>query len=136
MAARSVIRQSVVLDAPPEQLFAMYLDPKRHAAITGGPVTISRKPGSAFKAFGGALSGRTLAVEAPRLIVQSWRSTGFGKHDPDSTLILAFSAAGRNKGRIDLLHIDVPKVDFKGVTEGWKLYYWKPWRAWLARAKR
>jgi activator of HSP90 ATPase len=131
--ARSVIKQSVVLAAPADRLFAMYLDPKRHAAITdGGPVTISRKPGSAFSAFGGQLSGRTLSVVAPHLIVQSWRSTNFGKDDPDSTLILGFSAAGR-KGRVDLVHLDVPEVDFKGVSEGWKLYYWTPWRKYLAR---
>jgi len=129
---RSVIRQSVVLPAPADTLFAMYLDPKKHAAIIGGPVTISRKPNSAFRAFGGALSGRTLLVKASYLIVQSWRSTNFGKNDPDSILILGFHAAGRNRGRIDLIHLDVPKVDFKGVSAGWKLYYWKPWRKYLA----
>jgi len=130
---RGVIRQSVVLPAPAAKLFAMYLDAKKHAAFTGGgPVTISRKPNSAFKAFGGALSGRTLVVEAPYLIVQSWRSTNFGTNDPDSTLILGFHETGRNRGRIDLIHLDVPKADFMGVSEGWKLYYWKPWRKYLA----
>lgn len=131
--ARSIIRQSVVLAAPADKLFAMYLDPKRHAAITGAPVRISRKPGSAFSAFGGALSGHTLAVETPRLIVQSWRSTNFGKRDPDSILILQFSPINRSKGRITLLHFDVPDVDYDGVTKGWKLYYWSPWRKYLTR---
>ncbi len=130
---RSVIRQSVVLAAPAESLFAMYLDPRRHGAITGMPVTISRKPGSAFKAFGGSLSGHMLATVTPLLIVQSWRSTGFGKRDPDSTLVLGFTPVGKNKGHIDLLHLDVPKIDYRGVTEGWKLYYWQPWRRYLAQ---
>ncbi|MFI5001374.1 MAG: SRPBCC domain-containing protein [Reyranellales bacterium] len=132
MTARSVIKQSVVLGAPADRLFAMYLDPRRHAAITGAPVKISRTSGSPFSAFGGSLSGRTLAVVAPRLIVQSWRSTNFGTDDPDSTLILSFSSAGR-KGRIDLVQLDVPEVDYAGVSEGWKLYYWTPWRQYLAR---
>ena len=116
----------------------MYLDSKRHADITGSPVTISRRAGSAFRAFGGQLSGRTLAIEAPNLIVQSWRSTNFGKRDPDSTLILLFSAVGRDRsrGRIDLLHIDVPKIDRRGVAEGWPTYYWRPWRAYLVRRGR
>lgn len=136
MAKRSIIRQSIVLNAPAHRLFAMYLDSRHHAAITGMPVRVSRAEGSAFRAFGGALSGRTLAVDTPRLIVQSWRSTNFGVHDPDSTLILSFTPAGGNRGRIDLLHLDVPKVDYRGVNEGWKLYYWRPWRAYLARAGR
>ncbi|HTR88361.1 MAG TPA: SRPBCC domain-containing protein [Reyranella sp.] len=133
MSKRLVIRQSVVLPAMADRLCAMYLDPAKHAAITGFPVTISRKPGSLFKAFNGALSGRVLAVEAPHLIVQSWRSTSFDDDDPYSTLILSFRPAGKARGRIDLVHLDVPKGDYKGVSEGWPAYYWKPWRRYLAR---
>ena len=35
---RSIISQSVVLPAPSERLFAMYIDSAKHAAITGAPV--------------------------------------------------------------------------------------------------
>jgi hypothetical protein len=63
--------------------------------------------------------------------VQSWRSSNFRKRDGDSTLILRFTPAGR-KGRIDLVHVNVPDQDYKGVSEGWKDYYWKPWRRYLA----
>ena len=132
LVKRSIIRQSVVLPAAADRLFAMYLDPRRHAAITGGPVKISAKPGAAFRAFGGSLSGRMLAVEKPHLIVQFWRSVNFAKDDPDSVLILSFRAAGRSRGRIDLLQLDVSKGDCRGVTEGWKLHYWKPWRRLLS----
>jgi hypothetical protein len=72
-----------------------------------------------------------LSVLAPRLIVQSWRSTNFGADDPDSTLILSFEPEGGN-GRIDLIHIDVPEQDFQGVSEGWEKYYWTPWKRYLA----
>ena len=54
---RSVIKQSVLLPAPAESLYAMYLDPARHAEITGAPVTISPEPGSEFRAFEGRISG-------------------------------------------------------------------------------
>ena len=74
---RSIIRQSVRLAAPAEALFAAYLDPRRHAAITGSPVVISKKLGSRFSAFKGALSGTMLTVVEPTLIVQSWRSSAF-----------------------------------------------------------
>lgn len=124
---RSVIRQSVVLPAPAEALFAMYLNPETHAAITGAPAEISAEPGTPFSAWDGGLSGTTLAVVAPRLIVQSWRSDNFAEDDPDSTLILTFTDEGA-QGRIDLVHLDVPEQDFAGVEEGWTLYYWEPWR--------
>jgi activator of HSP90 ATPase len=127
---RNVITQTVVLDAASERLFAMYLDPETHAAITGAPVTISRQAGTEFQAFGGVLTGTMLAVYEPRLIIQSWRSSQFRPDDADSTLILSFQTDPIG-GQIDLIHLDVPDHDLVGVTEGWEKYYWTPWRRYL-----
>lgn len=127
---RSIIYQSVTLPARAEALFDMYLDPARHAAITGQPVIISEQSGSDFRAFGDMLSGTMLMVVRPRLIVQSWRSAIFNSEDPDSTLILSF-APKDDEGQIDLVHLDVPDHDYDGVTEGWEKFYWTPWREYL-----
>jgi len=132
---RSVIKQSVLLPAPAETLFASYLDPARHAAITGGAVTIAAAPGSVFSAFDGVLRGTMLAVLPPRLIVQAWRSAKFHDDDPDSTLVLSFVPEG-DQGRIDLVHLDVPDHDYQGVNEGWELFYWTPWRRFLVQGER
>jgi uncharacterized protein YndB with AHSA1/START domain len=132
---RSVIRQSVVLPARAERLFAMYVDPTAHAAFTGMPVTIGPQEGAEFSAFGGQLSGRILSTLPPRLIVQAWRSTKFYPDDPDSTLILLFTPDEQNseQGRIELVHLDVPEQDYAGVSEGWQKYYWGPWQDyWIA----
>ena len=130
---RSVIQASIVLPAPAEALYASYLDPRIHEAITGAPVIISAEPGSPFSAFGGSLSGSMIAAVPSRLIVQSWRSVNFNSGDPDSTLILSFIPEGE-QGRIDLVHIDVPEVDYLGVTDGWEKFYWMPWRRYLAES--
>lgn len=127
-----IVRQSLTLPAAPKALYAAYLSPRVHGAITGGKVAISARPGSKFRAFGGALTGRMLQTVPGRLIVQAWRSTAFRKGDADSTLILRFSGKGR-RGRIDLVHVNVPDHDYRGVNQGWKNYYWKPWRKYLAR---
>ena len=133
---RSIIKDSVVLPATAEALYKAYMDPKQHAAITGGgPVKISAKAGSKFSVWDGGISGTTLAAIPSRLVVQSWRSTNFNDGDPDSTLILSFVPEGKN-GRIDLVHLDVPEVDYRGVTEGWKAFYWDPWREYLAKGAR
>lgn len=123
---------AVDLPCPPARLYAMYLNPKLHAAFTGAPVKIAARAGAPFEAFGGAISGTILQVIAKRLIVQSWRSTQFAKRDMDSTLILAFSAQGKG-GRIELTHVNVADSDFGGVSEGWSKYYFVPWRAYLKR---
>ena len=127
---RSTIYQTVTLPAPAEALFEMYVDPAAHAAFTGQPVVIAEESGSEFSAFGGVLSGTVLQVVRPRLIVQSWRSVNFGADDADSTLVLSFSDDG-DEGRIDPVHLDVPQVDFDGVTRGWETHYWTPWREYL-----
>jgi len=109
----------------------MYINPSTHQAITGPHVEISDKRGSEFKAFDGALTGTILEVIRPRLIIKSWRSINFMAEDPDSTLILSFTAEG-DAGRIDLVHLDVPDQDYEGVNQGWDKYYWAPWRTYLA----
>lgn len=121
------------LPVKPARAWAMYLNPKTHAAITGAPVKIGRKPGSAFSAFGGILTGRVLHVESGRQIVQSWRSANWKARELDSTLILTFFPEGKGT-RLELAHVNVPASDFAGVTQGWEKYYFAPWRAYLSRA--
>lgn len=134
---RNVIEQSIVLPAPAETLFEMYLDPAAHAAITGFPVSIGAQAGTQFHAFNKQLSGEILVVIRPRLIVQSWRSVKFHGDNPDSTLILMISPveSDSSHGRIDLVHLDVPVHDYRDVTEGWHKHYWNPWRTYLENMK-
>ena len=124
------IQQSVRFPVPPEELFDTYLDAKRHAAVTGGKVSISARVSRKFTAFDGMILGRNLVIVPKRLIVQVWRSAQWKDDDLDSILTLLFSGTP-NGGRIDLFHVNVPAHDHEGVTEGWKKYYWRPWREYL-----
>lgn len=126
------IEQSVEFPVPPERLFDIYTDSKKHSAATGGKATVSRKVGAKFTAFDGMLSGRNLIVIPNRMIVQAWRAYHWKKTDPDSILVLRFSKTRRG-GRIDLAHVNVPEHDHAGVTNGWPKYYWEPWRAYLKK---
>ena len=101
----------------------------------GGAARMSRKAGGKFTAWGGQLEGKNLMIVPKRMIVQSWRGTHWKKSDPDSILILEFSKTPRG-GRVDMVHANVPEHDHKGVTEGWHQYYWRPWKAYLARKRK
>ena len=125
---------AVDLPATPGRLYDMYVNPKLHAAFTGAPVKIAARAGARFEAFGGAISGTILQVIPKRLLVQSWRSTHFGKRDLDSTLVLRFLPRGKG-ARIELTHVNVAERDFGGVSEGWSKYYFTPWRAYLDRER-
>lgn len=128
----NVIRQTVTLNASPGELFSTYLSPRKHAAVIGDRVSISRRVGAKFTAFGGVLRGKNLLIVPGRLIVQTWRAKPWKKSDPDSILILLFSKSP-DGGRIDLLHVNVPAYDHAGVTKGCPQYYWNPWKTYLKR---
>jgi activator of HSP90 ATPase len=129
------IQQSIVLKATPEELFETFLDSKKHSAATGAPAKASRRTNGSFTAFGGQIHGRNLAIVPGKMIVQSWRASHWKDEDLDSILVLRFSKAPGG-GRIDLVHVNVPAHDHKGVTQGWPKYYWKPWKAYLAERNR
>ena len=126
------IQQSVILPAPAESLYDMYLDPGAHGAFTGSPVIISPQAGSEFHGFGDMLLGRMLHTVPKRLIVQSWRAKHWKPEDLDSVLVLTFWSEGHS-GRIELVHVNVADHDFQGVNEGWEKYYWNPWREYLQK---
>ena len=73
-----------------------------------------------------------LHVEPKRLIIQSWRSVNWPADAIDSTLTLSFWPEG-DGARIELAHVNVPLVDFAGVSQGWEKYYWTPWREYLTQ---
>jgi activator of HSP90 ATPase len=131
----NIIKQSVQFKASPDSLFDAYLDSRKHAAIVGSKVLISKTAGKRFTAFNGMLSGKNLLIVRKKLVIQSWRSHKWKKMDPDSILILMFSKAERG-ARIDLVHMNVPDHDLQGVTRGWHRYYWKPWLEYLKRSRR
>jgi activator of HSP90 ATPase len=124
------IVQSVTFKASPEELFEIYTNSKKHSAATGMKASVSAKVGGKFRAFDGMLAGRNLVVIPSRMIVQAWRATHWKDSDLDSILVLNFSKAPGG-ARIDLVHIGVPAHDYKGVTNGWPKYYWKPWKKYL-----
>ena len=125
---------AALLPASAAELYAMYVDGKTHSAITGAPAVVAARAGSPFSAFGGMLRGTMLHVVPGKLIVQSWRSSGWKKSDADSTLVIAFVAQGK-KTRVELTHVNVPDDDFGGVSNGWEQYYFAPWREYLANRK-
>ena len=47
-----IVKQSVTLPARAKDLYAMYLSPRAHGAITGGKVAIGSRPGVVYRSGG------------------------------------------------------------------------------------
>ncbi len=39
-------------------------------------------------------------------------------------------------GRLEMIHANVPDPYVKSIAGGWRLYYWKPWKAYLKKTRR
>jgi activator of HSP90 ATPase len=128
------IQQSVVFNSAPEELYGFFMDSAMHTAATGAPAKVSTKIGGKWSAFGNRIGGSNLLLVPNRLVVQAWRSHSWKATDPDSILIVQFEKVAKG-ARVNLTHVGVPIHDYKGVTQGWKNYYWKSWRKYLSAKK-
>jgi activator of HSP90 ATPase len=126
------IQHFVEFKVSPERLYETYMDSRKHSAATGAKAKLGRRVGAAFSAFDGALLGKTLLLVPNQMIVQSWRADHWEDSDGDSILVLTFTKTAKG-GRVDLVHANVPEHDHRGVTEGWRSYYWQPWKAYFAK---
>lgn len=129
------IEQSATFQATPAELYQLFMDSAKHTAATGASAKISRKVGGKWSAFGGMILGKNLALVPNRMIVQSWRSSAWKPADPDSVLVVSFEKT-KNGAAVHLAHVGVPPHDHKGVTLGWKKFYWEPWDAYFKARKR
>ena len=121
----ATIKQTVKFaGATAKQLYQLYADPKKHAAVTGAKAKIAAKAGTSFSVFGGQITGKTLQAKPNKLLVQSWRYKDWGVKAEDSILVLSFS-----DGALELVHTNVPDAHAAAVKSGWTDHYWAPWKA-------
>lgn len=130
------VQQSVRFKASPERLFDIYMDSRKHSAATNAKAKLSRSVGGRFTAHNGYIRGKNLAIVRNRMMVQSWRGRDWKKTDMDSVLMLVFRRVPAGRGRIDMVHANVPDRWYSLIKRGWNEYYWKPWKAYLRKSKK
>ena len=125
------IRQSVTIKASPRAVYDALTDSRRHTALTGSPARIARRPGGAFTAYGGYISGVNLELVPGKKIVQLWRSKGWPKyHYSTVTYTLARVMDGT---RLRFTQEGVPDDDYEDKRTGWITHYWQPLQAKLGK---
>jgi activator of HSP90 ATPase len=127
------IQQSMTFPVKASKLYALYADSKLHTAATGQKASIGRAAGGRFSAFDGMITGKLLHMARSKMIVQTWRGKHWKRGDGDSVLILKFEDTPKG-GQVNLVHVNVPAHDQKGVTDGWRKFYWDPWGKYVSNA--
>ena len=127
------IRVSAVIPAEPKKVYAAWMSSKGHSDMTGSPAKVGARVGSSFTAWEGYISGKTLALDPPKRVLQSWRTSDFAKGDADSSLEVLFETA-RGGTKVTLVHTKIPAGQGAGYRKGWIDFYFKPMKDYF-RAK-
>jgi activator of HSP90 ATPase len=125
---------STELPARPDEIFRAWLDEGTHAAMVGASARIVPEIGGEFQVWDGYITGRTLALDPPRRIVQAWRTTEFSASDPDSRLELILEPSQEGT-RLTLRHTDIPEGQGSNYEEGWESNYFSPMRTYFSKPR-
>ena len=130
--------ESVVLEewfpVEPAAAYRAWLDSRAHSAFTGGEAVIDARVGGEFTAWDAYILGRTLALDPPRRIVQSWRTTEFPDGAADSRLELTFSLEAGGT-RLTLRHTEIPEGQGISYAQGWIEHYFEPMHDYFGRRR-
>ena len=132
MSATESFSISVRIAAPPERVYAAWMDSAEHAAFTGAAASIDPKVGGQFSASDDYITGRTIGLEPGKRILQKWRTTDFPAKAPDSLLEILFRAE-KGSCLLTLNHSGLPEGQGDEYREGWDDYYFKPLAEYLSR---
>jgi activator of HSP90 ATPase len=125
------IRQTVTFAASPKEVYELIMDAKKHAALAGSKVTMSRKVKGKFNVFDGYCHGYNIELVEGKKIVQAWHFAEDGWPDDHfSTCTFLFEKSG-NKTKLTFTQTDVPEHKVESLKSGWKEFYWEPMKNYL-----
>jgi activator of HSP90 ATPase len=127
------IRQTVLVEASPLQVYDAYVNPKKHAAFTGSAAKGTPRTGCKFTAGDGYIAGKYVKLERGKRIVHEWTTTEWPAGYPPSLVELVLKAKGSKTG-LTMVHTKVPAEQAEYYAQGWRDYYWEPLKKYFAKA--
>jgi len=125
------IKQTVIFNASPHDVYEALMDSKKHAAFSGGKASISRAVGGKISAYDNYITGKNVELVPDKKIVQDWRAVDW----PEgyfSRITFEFTAIPEGT-RLDFTHADLPEGTKEEFTQGWIDNYWEPMKVFLEK---
>lgn len=107
------------LPVPPEDVYNALTNPVTLQLWTGEPAEMSTEPGSEFSLWDGSISGKNIAFEHGKKIVQQWY---FGDQVPESIVTIILHERGTGTS-VELIHTNIPDDEYDDFADGWSTYY-------------
>lgn len=109
-----------IKEANPEDVFNALTNPFAIELWSGYPAIMKLEEGAEFSLWEGDITGRVLAFEKDKKIVQEWF---FGEQTEASVATINIFPKKTNKSYVVLNHTNIPDEDFENIVEGWTDFY-------------
>jgi activator of HSP90 ATPase len=129
------IRQTLIFQGKPKEIYELLMDSKKHAAVTGSKVSMSRREKGKFVVFDGYCHGYNIELVEGKRIVQAWHFAEDGWPDDHFSICTFLFTRAAGGTRLNFEQTGVPEHKATALKSGWKLYYWQPMKAYLAGVK-
>lgn len=130
----TVLKQTVIIPADPEEVYDAFIDVKIHSEFTGSKATGKSAVGAKFTAWDGYIFGKNLELEKGKKIVQEWQTTDWPEGYSPSRFELTFKKV-KNGTEITMIHSNIPQEQKEELAEGWNEFYWTPLKEYFSRKK-
>lgn len=126
------IKISGTIPAPAAEIYAAFLDSRKHSAMTGAKATVDASIGGKFTAWDDYISGTTTALDPNRKITQNWRTTDFPADAPDSLLEIIIEDTPTGT-KLTFNHTNIPDGQGDEYKDGWNEFYLEPMKAYFKK---
>jgi len=108
-----------LIPATPADIYRALTNPLTIRLWTGDPAEMSTEPGSEFSLWDGSITGKNIAFEDDRKIVQQWY---FGDQ-PEDSIVTIILHAHKQGTSVELKHTNIPDSEYDDMVEGWNESY-------------
>jgi len=116
----------------PQHIYEALTDQRLVSVYTQSPAVIDAKEGGSFSLFGGSVTGKFIALEPGKKIVESWRFNNEWEPDHFSTVTIKISMQSYGITRLELVQENIPVYDKylnrdvpEKVKNGWERFFWE-----------
>ena len=118
----SDLQLHIDLDAEPIYVYSLWIDPPQQGLITEAFAKINPTRNGSYELWGGVVRGKFIHLDAPRKIIQTWRTSEFTPQQPSTKLTLNFKPH-RQGTRLLITHENIPPEFLSQFQFAWKEFY-------------